>query len=148
MPKNKNGGKNFKKVKKSSFEPDTVKNVPLCEGDGQAYARVIKMLGNRRVLVQFFDEHRSEMNCNIPKSFKREHMRVNNGDLVIVGTRPDLSNVGKGDIMYLYSHPEEDRLVSRKIVPPRETHDVYEDDKDGGFDFDLDDDEEVDLEDL
>jgi len=150
MPKNTKGGKNFKKGKKATFEPTVVKYVPEPnEDNGQSYARVIKLLGNRRVLVKLFDEYATEMNCNIPKSFKRERMYVNNGDLLIIGTRPDLSNDNKGDVHYLYSQQEEERLVKRKLVPARDVSFEEEEDNVNAFTFEMEDDsEEVDLADL
>lgn len=152
MPKNTKGGKHFKKGKRSEIvgagdkveRPLPLKDVEM----GQEYGYVTKLLGSCRVMVSLLDQNNSQMNCNIMKSFKREKMFVNVDSLVLVGTRPDMTGRGKGDILYLYDKGEESKLMKQGHIPQRVIPEDDEDDLIVRFAEEIDVDEEIDLETL
>lgn len=149
MPKNTKGGKHFKKGKRSEIVAGDKADKPLPLKDetlGQEYGYVTKLLGSCRVMVMFLDANKTQMNCNISRSFKREKMFVNMDSLVLVGTRPDMTGRGKGDILYLYDRSEESKLMKQGHIPQRVIPEDEEDDLIVRFAEEIDVDEEIDLE--
>lgn len=119
VKKNSKGGKKHRRGKKGDSEPIKV-NAPL-KKDGQAYAFVTKMLGNRRIMAKLthqLDEsqvNQSERLCIIPGKFKRR-VWINKGDIILVGTRDGYSD-NKCDVMYKYTPAEAKQLVKQGEIP-------------------------------
>lgn len=83
MPKNKGrGGKRFRKGKKNTAIEE-VKTL-IRKKDGQEYAKVIKVLGDRRLIVKCFDDR--ERIGHIPGKF-RKRVWINMDDFVLVNLR-------------------------------------------------------------
>jgi len=71
------------------------------DGDEQAYAQVIKMLGNGRLTAQCFDG--KERLCHI-RGKLRKKVWINTGDIILVGLRG--YQEGKADVILKYTTDE------------------------------------------
>ncbi|XGW13429.1 hypothetical protein V3C99_000060 [Haemonchus contortus] len=86
--------------------------------DGQEYGRVLKVFGNRYVLV-FCSDNKQRV-CRI-RGRLRKNVKVRAGGIVLVELR-DYQDY-KGDIIYKYTYPEAQLLKKRKKVPLQPTTD-------------------------
>jgi translation initiation factor 1A len=99
MPKNKAGGKKFrgkKKDSKNGTNGEIERKLELKE-DGQEYARVSKMLGNRRILAK--TNQGDEVLCIIPGKFK-SRVWIDVNDIILISIRDYQSD--KSDVIYKY----------------------------------------------
>lgn len=136
MGKNVKGGKKHKRGKKVQNEVED--KYMVFKEEGQVYGKVIKLLGNCRLLAKCYLETGGTLDlmCMIPGKF-RKRTWINIDDIVLVGIRDFQS--GKADIMYKYSSQEAKQLLSHGELPAdaqvgrfggEETKDEYT-----GFDF-------------
>jgi len=104
MPKNKGkGGKNRRRGKN---ENDVMKRELVeKDGDNQAYAQVLKMLGNGRLTAFCFDG--KTRLCHI-RGKLRKKVWINTGDIILVGLRDYQDD--KADVILKYT-PDEARLL-------------------------------------
>jgi translation initiation factor 1A len=104
MPKNKKGGKKFKRGKKSRMDDD--KKIQCADQtEGQMYALVTKALGDRRFDVLCMDG-KNRM-CHVAgRMKKRSFVRVN--DVVLISVRD--FEPAKGDIILKYDVSQASRL--------------------------------------
>nr|CDJ89699.1 S1 domain containing protein [Haemonchus contortus] len=86
--------------------------------DGQEYGRVLKIFGNRYVLV-FCSDNKQRV-CRI-RGRLRKNVKVRAGGIVLVELR-DYQDY-KGDIIYKYTYPEAQLLKKSKKVPLQPTTD-------------------------
>lgn len=120
---------------RKNAQAEKKREMPL-RGDGQAYARVTKMLGNGRLLATCSDG--AERLCIIRGSMrKREWVRV--GDTVLVALR-DFQD-GKADIVFKYLDTEVHRLrtLGEDVVLPNAQEDGDEDEAAVHFEHDPED---------
>lgn len=111
MSKNTKGGKNYKKQKKtSSYERELI-----FREDEQAYARIIKQLGDGRFECQIFNtDYETKLIGKICGSM-RKRVWINIGDIVLVSTRSfDSSSC---DIIHKYIPEEAARLKKLEEIP-------------------------------
>jgi len=107
MPKK--GGK--KKGKKKGSQT-TEKRALTIAGDMQEYAKIMKLLGDRRITVVLPDS--SEMLALIPGRFrKRCWMKV--GDVIVVSRREFQNN--RVDVVYKYKPDEIRKLCKQGEIP-------------------------------
>lgn len=106
MPKN-------QKARKNSKNKTTHTRTMVYAEEGQEYAQVTKVLGNRRMTCQCLDG--IERICVIRGSMRKKY-RVNLGDIVIIGLREFQDD--KADIMYLYTPDEVKLLHKQGEIPP------------------------------
>ncbi len=100
MPKNKGrGGKKFRSGKKST-DGTARRQLELKEKD-QEYARVEKMLGNRRLLAITNDDR--QILCHIPGKFK-SRVWINVGDVILITIRQYQDD--RSDVIYKYDQHE------------------------------------------
>jgi len=110
MPKNKGkGGKNRRRGKN---ENDDVKRELVQKEDGQAYAQVIKMLGNGRLEAMCFDNQKRL--CHI-RGKLRKKVWINTTDIILIGLR-DFQDE-KADVILKYTADEARQLKSRGEIP-------------------------------
>ena len=138
------------KNKKKNFKKSIPKNRVIEFADeNQKYAKVIKLLGNRRVTVRTIDN--KEFLARIPGRFRRR-IKVLINDLVLISIRdfqPD-----KVDIIHKYLEEEACHLVSYNEIPSIFISKDQTNEGDGIFfgysddDDDDDDDEEVDIDNI
>jgi len=104
MPKNKGkGGKNRRRGKN---ENDIMKRELVeKDGDNQAYAQVLKMLGNGRLTAFCFDG--KTRLCHI-RGKLRKKVWINTGDIILVGLRDYQDD--KADVILKYT-PDEARVL-------------------------------------
>lgn len=74
------------------------RDVPVCDDDGQMYARVLRMLGNGRLVAKCVDG--TERQCRIRGSMRRREW-VRPGDTVLVALRP-FEGDDKADVIHRY----------------------------------------------
>ena len=109
MPKNKRGGKGYKKGKKGG--DGTISRAILYRETGQYYAKVTKMTGNRNLLaIVEYDNPKNtsevqhkEVICHIRGSM-RKRTWINRDDVILVSERdyePD-----KFDVLHKYNNDE------------------------------------------
>lgn len=109
MPKNKRGGKGFKKGKKGG--DGTISRAILYRETGQYYAKVTKMTGNRnlRAIVEYDNPKKTselqykDVICHIRGSM-RKRTWINLDDVILVSERdyePD-----KFDVLHKYNNDE------------------------------------------
>ena len=108
MPKNKQGGKNFRGKKKSSknADADSIDRKLETKSDGQEYARVSKLLGNCRLLAVVHDG--TEKLCIIPKKFKFR-VWIAKDDIILINIRSFQDD--KADVIYKYLPKEVKQLT-------------------------------------
>jgi len=111
MPKNKGkGGKNRRRGKN---ENDLMKRELIrSDGDDQAYAQVVKMLGNGRLTAQCFDG--KERLCHI-RGKLRKKVWINTGDIILLGLRDYQEE--KADVILKYT-PDEARILKNEGLLP------------------------------
>lgn len=111
MPKNKGkGGKNRRRGKN---ENDVLKRELIRrDGDSQAYAQVVKMLGNGRLTAQCFDG--KERLCHI-RGKLRKKVWINTGDIILVGLRDYQES--KADVILKYTSDEARVLKNEGQLP-------------------------------
>ena len=115
MPKNKQGGKNYKKQKhKTDVTPDR----PLNEKtEGQEYASVTKLLGNSKVYANFFDtkiKGEREIMCILRPGLKKKKQFARLGSIILISLR-DFEN-NKADVIYVYNDDEVHRMKRKNIL--------------------------------
>lgn len=133
MPKNKQGGKNYKKQKhKTDVTPDR----PLNEKtEGQEYASVTKLLGNSKVYANFFDKKingEREIICILRPGLKKKKQFARLGSIILISLR-DFEN-NKADVIYVYNDDEVHRMKRKNILNERDIN------KEMGNEFDFVDD--------
>ena len=134
MPKNKKGGKSFKRQK--SKRDDVNKQLEFKE-HGQEYGQVIKMLGNGRLRVLCFD---NKERLGIIRGKMRKRVWIETGDVILVGLR-DFQDE-KADVIGKYSSDEARQLKRLGEIPMtaklgiHNSGDVNSDDENCVFDFD------------
>ena len=107
MPKKKKKGKN-----KKNRTQNLPKRVLVFKEDMQEYAKITKMLGDRRVTVVLPDS--SMMLAIIPGRFRRRcWMKV--GDIILVSRRDFQDN--KLDVIYKYNDDEKRALETGNEIP-------------------------------
>lgn len=111
MVKNSKGGKNYKKQKKSpSKEYDLI-----FREDDQAYARVIKQLGDGRFECQVFNFNTNAIVIGKIRGSLRKKVWINPGDIILVSTRSfDTTNC---DIIHKYTLNESLSLKAYGEIP-------------------------------
>jgi len=109
MPKNKKGGRNFKKRKKAGFASNRIKQLILKDNTlEQDYGYVDELLGDLRVrVIRQLDG--TKLMCKI-RGNMRKKIWINKGDLVLVGLREWEHD--KGDIIHKYTQ-EQFRQLSK-----------------------------------
>lgn len=130
----------YRKSKKSKSTGDTVTRTLVLKDDDQEYAKVTRMLGDRKVTLFLTDG--TEILGLIPGKFrKRVWFKVN--DIVLVGRREFQND--RVDIVYKYHEYEAKKLLKLSEIPPKfldmlsectGDQQLIEDDDDIGFDFD------------
>ena len=138
MPKNKKGGKSFKRQK--SKREDTNKQLEFKE-HGQEYGQVTKMLGNGRIRVLCFD---NKERLGIIRGKMRKRVWIEAGDIILVGLRDFQDD--KADVIGKYSLDEARQLKRLGEIPMTAKlgvhnnglYDVNSDNEDCAFDFDFD----------
>ena len=120
------GGKKGKRTKKGDNEES--KTIPLAE-QGQLYAIVEKMLGNRRMTVRCSDEQ--ERMAIIPGKFKGRRSWIDPGMLILLNIRDFQDD--KADVVYIYDNKESNRLKRQGHLDA--LYDQDNDEKDDMFTF-------------
>ncbi|KAL3082180.1 hypothetical protein niasHT_037818 [Heterodera trifolii] len=130
MPKNKGkGGKNRRRGKN---ENDIMKRELVeKDGDDQAYAQVVKMLGNGRLTAFCFDG--KNRLCHI-RGKLRKKVWINTGDIILIGLRGYQDD--KADVILKYT-PDEARILKNSGQLPESTklNEVGEDQNEGEVEF-------------
>ena len=109
MPKNKGkGGKNRRRGKNENG----IKRELVQKEEGQAYAQVIKMLGNARLEAMCFDNQKRL--CHI-RGKLRKKVWINTSDIILIGLR-DFQDE-KADVILKYTADEARQLKSRGEIP-------------------------------
>ncbi|TKR62515.1 hypothetical protein L596_026459 [Steinernema carpocapsae] len=129
MPKNKGkGGKNRRRGKN---ENDVLKREIIFKEEGQAYAQVIKMLGNGRLTAFCFDG--KTRLCHI-RGKLRKKVWINTGDIILVGLRDYQDD--KADVILKYN-PDEARVLKTKGELPENAklNEGGDDQDEGGVEF-------------
>nr|PVC50671.1 translation initiation factor eIF-1A [Theileria orientalis] len=131
MPKNKGkGGKNRRRGKNDN---EGEKRELVFKMEDQEYAQVLRMLGNGRLEAYCFDG--TKRLCHI-RGKMRKRVWVNAGDIILVSLR-DFQD-SKADVIAKYSAEEARTLKAYGELPEatkiNET-DVFDDEGDGGIDF-------------
>ena len=110
MPKNKGkGGKNRRRGKNEN--DDMKRELIQCE-PGQAYAQVLKMLGNGRLEAMCFDGVKRL--CHI-RGKLRKKVWINTSDIILIGLR-DFQDE-KADVILKYTADEARTLKSKGEIP-------------------------------
>ncbi|KAL3075754.1 hypothetical protein niasHS_012584 [Heterodera schachtii] len=130
MPKNKGkGGKNRRRGKN---ENDIMKRELVeKDGDDQAYAQVVKMLGNGRLTAFCFDG--KNRLCHI-RGKLRKKVWINTGDIILIGLRGYQDD--KADVILKYT-PDEARILKNSGQLPESTklNEVGEEQNEGEVEF-------------
>ena len=109
MPKNKGaGGKKFKKTK--HLLSSTEVKVELKQ-ENEAYALVLRLLGNGRVMVKFYDDELKkirEILAIIPGRLRKRKQWVVVNNYVLISLRSFEKD--KADIIYVYSQEQMNKL--------------------------------------
>ena len=113
MPKNKIGGKNFKKGKKGAGM-DTERTL-LQKTEGQAYALVTKLNGNSMINCRVFSDPDASGNFNskdvvgiIRPGLKKKRIFINANNVILICLRD--FEPGKVDVVYSYKIGEVRKL--------------------------------------
>ena len=137
MGKNLHGGSKHKRKKNSTTAKK--RELPLAE-PGCAYAKVVKMLGNKRLTALCYNDGKERL-CKIRKAIKRNQW-ISIGDILLIGLR-DFQD-SKADVLIKYTDDEVSKLLHLKEIPSEvlgEDEDIFtfgvdNDDDDKEFDFD------------
>jgi translation initiation factor 1A len=120
MPKNKIGGKNFKKGKKGGFGDG--ERALLEKTEGQAYALVTKLNGNSMINCKVFTDSDSSGNFNskdvigvIRPGLKKKRMFINANNVILVCLRD--FEPSKVDVVYCYKLHEARKLNKMNKIP-------------------------------
>lgn len=101
-----------KKGGKKNNSSNTEKRALLYKDDMQEYAKMIKMLGDRRIMVMLPDK--TEVMAIIPGKF-RKRCWMKNGDTLIVSRRDFQES--KWDVCYKYNEDEVRLLIKKDEIP-------------------------------
>tara|TARA_B100000795_G_C22805613_1_gene444673 strand:+ start:4295 stop:4846 length:552 start_codon:yes stop_codon:yes gene_type:complete len=130
MPKNKQGGKNFKKQKNKTDESH---DKPINEKtEGQEYASVTKLLGNSKVYAIFYDiklKQEREIMCILRPGLKKKRQFAKMESTILISLR-DFEN-NKADVIYVYNDDEVHRMKRKKIL----SDNMLVKEKQGDFEF-------------
>ena len=115
MPKNTQGGKNYKKQK---HKTDQQSDKPLLEKtEGQEYAYVVKLLGNSKIMATFYDiilkKERDIMGMLRP-GLKKKRQFARMGSIILISLRE--FETTKADVIYVYTDEEVDRMKRKNIL--------------------------------
>lgn len=111
MPKNKGkGGKNRRRGKNEN--DDMKRELILCE-PGQAYAQVMKMLGNGRLEAMCLNDNQKRQ-CHI-RGKLRKKVWINTSDIILIGLR-DFQDE-KADVILKYTADEARTLKNKGEIP-------------------------------
>ena len=108
MPKN---GKKKKNAKNKSTLPET-KKVIVYKEDMQEYAKMTKMLGDRRIMVMLPDK--TELLAKIPGRF-RKRCWIKTGDIILISRRQFQDD--KLDVIHKYNDDESKKLAKELEIP-------------------------------
>jgi translation initiation factor 1A len=129
MPKNKTGGKKFRGKKKTNKDSSSTGTRHLeLKAQGQEYARVTKLYGNRR--IQAIDNQGNECLGIIPGKFK-SRVWINVGDIILLGIREFQHD--KCDVIYKYTNQESKKLhkmgeITNVLFENKSAEDLLQDD--------------------
>lgn len=101
-----------KKGGKKNNSSNTEKRALLYKDDMQEYAKMTKMLGDRRIIVMLPDK--TEVMAIIPGKF-RKRCWMKNGDTLIVSRRDFQES--KWDVCYKYNEDEVRLLIKKDEIP-------------------------------
>jgi translation initiation factor 1A len=101
-----------KKGGKKNNSSNTEKRTLLYKDDMQEYAKMTKMLGDRRIMVMLPDK--TEVMAIIPGKF-RKRCWMKNGDTLIVSRRDFQES--KWDVCYKYNEDEVRLLIKKDEIP-------------------------------
>ena len=107
MPKNTKKAKNSK----SKSNGDISKRIMEFKADSEEYARVEKLLGDRRVSVILPDN--STMLARIAGRLRKQRITI--GDIVLISFRSFQDD--KSDLIHLYSKNEVAQLILQEEIP-------------------------------
>ena len=115
MPRGK-GGKKKRRGRNDTF---VKKELVLCD-EGQAYAKVIKMLGNARLQADCYikvsdGQFMMETKVCLIRGSMRKRVWINVGDIILVSLR-EFDNT-KGDVIHKYTNEEASKLIKKKHMP-------------------------------
>ena len=128
MGKNLHGGSKHKRKKNSSGPKK--RDLPFAE-EGCDYAKVTKMLGNKRLLALCYHDGKERL-CKIRNKIKRNQW-IHVDDIVLIGLR-DFQD-SKADVLLKYTEDEVIKLRNLKEIPADKISDGHEEEL---FDFDID----------
>lgn len=143
MPKKKS------KKNKGSSKEETKRELIFAE-DMQSYAKVLKLLGDRRLTVIYPDG--TELMAIIPGRLKKKYWcRIVPDDVILVSIRD--FQVDKVDVIHKYTNEEVKSLIQYGEIPSKfESSGIAEEDnalEEGGFEWKVDgDDDEIDIDDI
>lgn len=123
---NKKGGKGYKKGKGGN---DNVRDFPE-PGEGTLFARVLKILGNCRIIAYCNDNERRI--CHI-RGAMRKRVWINSGDVILVSTREFESGGGAG----ADTDPLDTKFANADILAKYDTAHYSRLKKDPGFNVQL-----------
>lgn len=118
MPKAKGvGGKRHRRGKKNAAADGAVKRVDMPEGKDQKYAKVISMMGDRRIQIETTEG--TTLIGHIPGKF-RKRVWINKGDIVLVSLRAFESQSKdkeqRADVLAKYRKDEVRFLIKTKQI--------------------------------
>ncbi|KAL3090546.1 hypothetical protein niasHS_005458 [Heterodera schachtii] len=117
MPKSK--VKEGKKRRRGKNENDIMKReLVKKDGDNQAYAQVVKMLGNGRLTAFCFDG--KIRLCHIRRGKLRKNGWINTGDIILIRFRGYQHDKGVADVILKYT-PDEARILKNSGQLPEST---------------------------
>lgn len=125
------GGSKYKKGKKNIPEEDTSTRRLEFKDKDQDYAIVIKLLGNKRVMV--LTNEGKEIISRISPKFKRMKIWIQVDDLVLISIRDNEED--KSDIIHRYTSIETKKLIDKNQLATciLEKFNVHKDDDDVQF---------------
>lgn len=136
------GGSKYKKGKKIQKKPEEeiIQRKLEFKSKDQEYAVVVRLLGNKRVLVLTNDN--KEIISRISPKFKRMKIWIQLDDLVLISMRDNEDD--KSDIIYKYTNIETKKLIEKDQlgICILEKFNVNKDDDDIEF---IDEEEEIPL---
>jgi translation initiation factor 1A len=112
MPKNKAGGKTFKRGKRNNNASAPSGPIPEADSPTKRYAQVIKVLGGDRVQVNSSD---GDIRQAIIPGTMYKRVWMNPGDILLVELDSELLKVSECRILYKYTPAESHSLRSKSI---------------------------------